>query len=204
MVADSQPSSSTDNEHHNDSTKLFAIAEIEPWLYLCGAALVTASKLRALGITCVVSAAPELPRLPLPPEVTRHCVVSVRDHVASDLSPHLERVADLIQEVKNEGGKTLVHCVAGVSRSASLCLGYLVKYGGMSLAEAYHHVHSRRQCIRPNNSFFEQLISLEKRLTGSTTISMVYNLGARGIIPDVYESDYSATSRYLSRFIGAT
>ncbi|CAB0020903.1 unnamed protein product [Nesidiocoris tenuis] len=182
----------------------FAVAEIKPWLFLCGAALVTGSKIRQLGITCVVSAAPELPKVPLPAEVDRHVVVSVSDRLESDLTPHLDRIADLIEEVKTQGGKTLVHCVAGVSRSASLCLGYLVKYCGMSLVQAYDHVRSRRQCIRPNNSFFEQLISFEKRLTGANSVSMVYNLGAKGIIPDVLEPEYVASAKYFSRFIGTT
>lgn len=105
-------------------------------------------------------------------------------------------------QVEKEGGKTLVHCLAGVSRSVSLCIGYLMKHKGMTLSEAFHHIHSRRPCIRPNNGFFSQLINYEKQLTGSTTVEMVYNSGAKGLIPDVYEPDYYNTARYISRSHG--
>lgn len=48
-------------------------------------------------------------------------------------------VADKIKAIKDRGGKTLVHCVAGVSRSASLVIVYLVKYERMTLRQAYHY-----------------------------------------------------------------
>jgi protein-tyrosine phosphatase len=42
--------------------------------------------------------------------------------------------------VKEEGGRVLVHCRAGVSRSATLCLAYLISCRGMSLNDAYDEV----------------------------------------------------------------
>ena len=55
----------------------------------------------------------------------------------------------------------LVHCVAGVSRSATLCLAYLTRYY-CSLEEAWHHVKTIRPWVRPNYSFMEQLVQWEK------------------------------------------
>jgi protein-tyrosine phosphatase len=49
---------------------------------------------------------------------------------------------------------------AGVSRSASIVLAYLVKHGGMSLSDAIRHIQSKR-AIRPNRGFFEQLKQFE-------------------------------------------
>lgn len=70
------------------------------------------------------------------------------------------------------------------------------------MEDAYNHVLSCRPCIRPNYGFFEQLIQFEKEITGSTTVEMVYNEGAKCLIPNVYESDYINTIRYINRAVG--
>lgn len=48
------------------------------------------------------------------------------------------------RQVVTNGGVVLVHCVAGVSRSVTLCLAYLVKWQKMTLRNAYHHMKQRR------------------------------------------------------------
>lgn len=70
------------------------------------------------------------------------------------------------REFQERSGKTLVHCVAGVSRSASLCIVYLIKYEKMSLRQAYHYVKSARPIIRPNVGFWQQMCDYEKKLRG--------------------------------------
>ena len=66
--------------------------------------------------------------------------ISIDDSPFSNLGCYFDRVADKIEEVRRRGGNSLVHCVAGVSRSASLCIAYLIKYKRMSLRKAYQHV----------------------------------------------------------------
>lgn len=61
-----------------------------------------------------------------------------------------------------DNGKVLIHCVAGVSRSATLCLAYLTKYKCRSLREAYHLMASKRPMVRPVVGFWKQLISFEQ------------------------------------------
>lgn len=85
----------------------------------------------------------------------------------------------------------LVHCVAGVSRSAALVLAYLVKYQCKSLRDAYHLLASKRQLVRPNMGFWRQLIHYEQSIKrGRASIRLVQ--GNRDpdddpfIIPDVY------------------
>lgn len=95
-----------------------------------------------------------------------------------------------VEEVRSRGGCVLIHCTAGVSRSASLCLAYLMKHQRMTLRKAFMHLRSVRPAIRPNTGFFRQLIDLELRLFGSETVSMVFNEAAGTQIPDVYEVDF--------------
>jgi protein-tyrosine phosphatase len=61
------------------------------------------------------------------------------------------------------GGKTIVHCIAGVSRSVSLCAAYLMtnvksenKIWGksnMGSEEAVKYIKKRRRCANPNPGF---------------------------------------------------
>lgn len=50
----------------------------------------------------------------------------------------------VLVQVVSRGEVVLVHCVAGVSRSVTLCLAYLVKWEKMTLRDAYHHMKQRR------------------------------------------------------------
>lgn len=60
------------------------------------------------------------------------------------------------------GGNVLVHCVAGVSRSATICLAFLTKFHCSSLRQAYHLMARKRPLVRPNIGFWRQLIAYEQ------------------------------------------
>lgn len=55
----------------------------------------------------------------------------------------------------------LVHCQAGISRSATICLAYLINARRVSLDEAFDFVKRRRQVISPNLAFMGQLLQFE-------------------------------------------
>lgn len=55
-----------------------------------------------------------------------------------------------------------MHCRAGVSRSATLCLAYLISCRGMSLNDAYDEVKRKRRVIAPNFNFMGQLLSWQE------------------------------------------
>jgi protein-tyrosine phosphatase len=87
--------------------------------------------------------------------------ISVGDDSMTNLYQHFDTISTTIREEAEQGGVVLVHCVAGVSRSATLCLAYLTKYY-CSLGEAWRHVKTIRPWVRPNYSFMEQLVEWEK------------------------------------------
>lgn len=58
----------------------------------------------------------------------------------------------------------LIHCMMGVSRSASLVIWYLMTRGNLTLTEAYNLVKQKRPIINPNRGFVEQLKALETKL----------------------------------------
>ncbi|CAL1538516.1 unnamed protein product [Lymnaea stagnalis] len=158
------------------------VAEITNSLYLSSAAAVRGEKIRSLGITHVINITLEIPNLQMP---NLECMqIHIDDAPNARLGLYFDRCADKIHMVDRKGGKTLVHCVAGVSRSASICIAYLMKYQRMTLEQAYRHVKRRRSVIHPNVGFWRQLIDFERRLFGRNTVKMVES--SIGWIPDVY------------------
>ena len=62
-----------------------------------------------------------------------------------------------LQECKARGGRVLVHCSAGESRSPTLVIAFLISTRGCSFLEAFSLVKERRPSINPNPSFVAQL-----------------------------------------------
>lgn len=63
----------------------------------------------------------------------------------------------------NLPGKVLVHCMMGVSRSATCAIAYLMIVKKMSAVDAIRTVRMRRD-IRPNDGFLQQLADLDNEL----------------------------------------
>lgn len=175
------------------------ISEILPSLYLCGAGVAIPSVMEKLNIKFVINVAPELPDTPLPDTKPLYLRVNVVDRRESNLKTYFNEISDFIEEVRQTDGKTLVHCVAGVSRSATLCIAYLIKHLGMSLRDAYHHIKNIRPQIRPNIGFFQQLMDYEEELRGEKTVKMIYCESLAKEIPDVFEPEYRAMEEFYQK-----
>lgn len=174
------------SQHEED---ICQISEVQPYLFLSGCKGLNSGSLRQLGIKRVINASLEVPLIES--EEIESIRIPVNDVPGKNhIIIHFDPVAEIIDSsVKNQEG-VLVHCVAGVSRSATLILAYLMKHRGMRLRDAFLFLHSKRHVIRPNFSFFEQLISYEKTLFGESTVKMV-NIslldGSLLTVPDLYQ-----------------
>ena len=58
----------------------------------------------------------------------------------------------------------LAFCKAGISRSAAICIAYLMQQNRMTMDEAHDYVKSRRTFISPNLNFMRQLHEFDGRL----------------------------------------
>ncbi|TMW47809.1 hypothetical protein DOY81_007109, partial [Sarcophaga bullata] len=61
----------------------------------------------------------------------------------------LKKSFDFIERARINSGRVLVHCNAGVSRSASIIIAYLMYHHDKDFITAYNHVKTRRECIQP-------------------------------------------------------
>jgi atypical dual specificity phosphatase len=127
------------------ATFLSQIAKINDYLYLSSFAGATEHNCAKFNINCVITVCKEVPKLDIKNvEVMR---LEVLDKPTEPLNRHFDAVADKINEVASRKGACLVHCVAGISRSASMVLVYLMKYHKMSLKDAHSHVKSKRPFV---------------------------------------------------------
>ena len=151
-----------------------SVDQIVPGLFLCGFAGTTKERLQSAKISLLLNVTWELGLL----RVTglRSFRVPVDDSPEETIGRYFNDVADLLEANRRAGGRSLVHCLAGVSRSATLVLAYLLKYTTLSLHQAFVHLHSIRPCVRPNIGFFRQLIEWELRLRGGIASTQLVTL----------------------------
>ncbi|CAM9469652.1 unnamed protein product, partial [Sphacelaria rigidula] len=68
-----------------------------------------------------------------------------------------------LTHVEKCGGRALVHCVAGCSRSVSMVLLHLMETHRIRLKVAFSHVRAHRMVAMPNEGFLFQLAMSEVR-----------------------------------------
>ncbi|KXS11692.1 phosphatases II [Gonapodya prolifera JEL478] len=125
------------------------------------------SKLTSLGITHVLSIGHKPASLPLPAPV-QHLHLSLLDDLTADLASVIPPAAAFLELASTAGGRALVHCSAGLSRSPSVVAGVLVSQHGLTLKEAMRRVvDARGDAVRPNNGFWKALGELEEGKLGA-------------------------------------
>ncbi|CAJ0627020.1 5593_t:CDS:2 [Entrophospora sp. SA101] len=85
-------------------------------------------------------------------------------HNQENLISDFDSAFAFINEARSAGKSILVHCQCGVSRSASLIIGYVMEANSMNLNQAYEFVKNRSPYISPNMSLVYQLVDFEKTL----------------------------------------
>jgi len=91
--------------------------------------------------------------------------VSIMDLPDTDIVSYFDECFAFIDSALESGGRILVHCMAGVSRAASIVIGYIMKTKHMDFQTAFNHVKAKRPSIRPNDGFMKQLQSYGYHLT---------------------------------------
>ena len=82
-----------------------------------------------------------------------YMVINVLDMPFENLIRHFKTAVDFIKSAIKGGGTVLVHCYAGISRSASVVIAYLMREHGLPMIDAMQYVRKRRAIIYPNPGF---------------------------------------------------
>ncbi|XP_046842283.1 dual specificity protein phosphatase 22-B-like isoform X2 [Xenia sp. Carnegie-2017] len=85
-----------------------------------------------------------------------HCI-SVADFPGQDLTPYFEASTLFIHKARCEGGNVLVHCWAGISRSTTLTIAYIMAVTNMNWTEILKGIKCKRAIVEPNPGFKRQL-----------------------------------------------
>jgi len=121
------------------------------------------SLLMGQGITHIVTVGAELKAAY--PRSFKYLYIPAYDTPDYKLIVYFDEIADFIHNaVTKENGKVLVHCQMGISRSTTSVLAYLIKYHGMSPAQAKSFVKQRRSIVYPNEGFIQQLEAYAKKI----------------------------------------
>ncbi|KIK04657.1 hypothetical protein K443DRAFT_92750 [Laccaria amethystina LaAM-08-1] len=90
-----------------------------------------------------------------------HMRIPVEDVDYEDILIHLPSACRFIDQALRGGGVVLVHCVQGISRSATVVAAYMMWSRRISVTDALYHLRAARDQIWPNPGFHEQLLLFE-------------------------------------------
>ncbi|XP_006031853.1 dual specificity protein phosphatase 16 [Alligator sinensis] len=137
---------------------------ILPHLYLgCQRDVLSKELMQQNDIGYVLNASNTCPKPDFIPE-SHFLRVPVNDSFCERILPWLDKSVDFIEKAKASNGRVLVHCLAGISRSATIAIAYIMKRMDMSLDEAYRFVKEKRPTISPNFNFLGQLLDFERKI----------------------------------------
>lgn len=99
------------------------------------------------------------------------CHVAVSDFGDSNLSELVVRCGEFIETARQSNGKVFLHCSRGQNRSPSIATGYLMRYHGMVLKEAFYWVRQRRPQFAPHENYLRQLQEMEQGIYGRISLN---------------------------------
>ncbi|XP_063521786.1 dual specificity protein phosphatase 22 isoform X3 [Pongo pygmaeus] len=95
-------------------------------------------------------------------EGVKYLCIPAADSPSQNLTRHFKESIKFIHECRLRGESCLVHCLAGVSRSVTLVIAYIMTVTDFGWEDALHTVRAGRSCANPNVGFQRQLQEFEK------------------------------------------
>jgi protein-tyrosine phosphatase len=120
--------------------------------------------LKKLGISAIVNATKDCPHHFEDDGEFSYFRVPVKDTWNQDLPSFFPECFKFIGNMIRARKKILIHCTAGISRSATLTIAYIMFSKRVTLNDAYKFVKSKRKAISPNLDFMGELQQYEKTL----------------------------------------
>ncbi|KAJ1353140.1 DSPc [Parelaphostrongylus tenuis] len=165
----SQPCLSSVSSHSaNDGP-----TQIFPFMYLGSQNDATnTEQMKKRGITHVVNLSIGCPRSSSITSDKNFLRIPVNDSYQEKLLPYFKPAWEFLEGVRESGNVVLIHCLAGISRSPTLAISYVMRYLNMSSEDAYKLVKEKRPSISPNFNFMGQLLEYEQMLISEGHLSV--------------------------------
>ncbi|KAF8408478.1 hypothetical protein HHK36_007633 [Tetracentron sinense] len=104
------------------------------------------------------------------PELFEYKNFSICDNEDTNISSIFEEASDFIDHVEQSGGRVLVHCFEGRSRSATVVTAYLMLRKNSTLLEAWNALKRVHRRAQPNDGFAKTLLDLDRKLHGKVSM----------------------------------
>ena len=88
----------------------------------------------------------------------------LKDHVLENIECIFYECIKFIENAKEKGGRVLVHCIQGISRSVTIVMAYLIFKNKFTYDKAFNIVQNKREISSPNFGFSIQLQNFYMRL----------------------------------------
>lgn len=104
------------------------------------------------------------------PELFDYKNFSICDEEDTNINDLFDEAHDFIDHVEQVGGKVLVHCFEGKSRSATVVLAYLMLRKNYTLLQAWNMLKRVHRRAHPNDGFAKILLDLDLKLHGKVSM----------------------------------
>jgi protein-tyrosine phosphatase len=125
-----------------------------------------ADMIKNKNISCIICVAERLKIINTNPYVKVY-----NYELSDDYNCNISLYFDEIGEIIKKETIVLINCAAGVSRSATIVLAYIMKYYKLDLKTAFLLVRKRRERICPNKKFMQCLLDYELSLFGKNSLT---------------------------------
>ncbi len=121
-------------------------------------------KLDQLGITMIINVTNDVSDVM---GEWKNVKIPIMDDPRENIYKYFDSMYVLIENELNNGGRVLVHCYAGISRSATIVISYLMRKFKCCKKVVYTYIISHRDVIHPNDGFQRQLDKYEQQLNNN-------------------------------------
>ncbi|XP_036447576.1 dual specificity protein phosphatase 7-like [Colossoma macropomum] len=170
--SDRDPCSSTEFEDSPLCSNQPAFpVQILPYLYLgCAKDAANLDVLGQHNIKYILNVTPNLPNVFEHDGHFRYKQIPIVDHWSQNLCQFFPEAISFIDEARSKQCGVLVHCLAGISRSVTVTVAYLMQKLNLTLNDAYDFVKRKKSSISPNFNFMGQLLDFERTLRVSSPL----------------------------------
>jgi hypothetical protein len=146
-------------KHHLKNMGIPPISKITDRIYLGSIEGTDPSILKKYGITHIINAAKDATYTTTLPRVNLRLDDVPQENLFRVLEPSKITIRRILEKSDN---RVLIHCMAGVSRSASVLIYFLMKERGLGYDQALDFLRQSRPIVNPNEGFEKTLREVEK------------------------------------------